>query len=166
MTRSVIACVAAAFLAVAGSAFPVNAAPGKENAVAEKNQKIAVVERMIAAWNNQDWKLVGELFTENGVLHSMMLEPVVGRKQIADRIIALGAGVSQIELEVRNMGVVGDVVIVERVDRFVYKGHSGAVPVVGVIEVEGDKISEWREYYDRAQLVSEMGLKQDFHGAH
>jgi limonene-1,2-epoxide hydrolase len=37
------------------------------------------------------------------------------------------------------------------------------VPVVGVLEIEGGKITAWREYYDRAMLVREMGLAEDFH---
>jgi limonene-1,2-epoxide hydrolase len=118
---------------------------------------------MITAWNTRNWPLVAELFTEDGVLHSMMIEPVVGRKAIDARISAMGAGISEITLNIKNIGRVGDVVFIERVDSFTYKGHKGEVPVVGVLEVEGDKIKVWREYYDRAELVAAMGLKQDFH---
>jgi limonene-1,2-epoxide hydrolase len=125
--------------------------------------KVAVVERMIDAWNTRNWPLVAALFTEDGVLHSMMIEPVVGRKAIDARISAMGAGISQITLNIKNIGRVGDVVFVERVDSFTYNGHKGQVPVVGVLEVEGDKIKVWREYYDRAELVAAMGLKEDFH---
>lgn len=130
---------------------------------AMKDEKVAVVERQIDAWNRKDWKAAGEMFAEDGVLHSMMLEPINGRAAIAERIAQLGAGTESITLDVRNIGRVGDVVFVERVDRFVYKGHAGAVPVVGVLEVEGDEIKSWREYYDRAMLVREMGLTDDFH---
>ncbi len=128
-----------------------------------KDEKIAVVEAQIEAWNTKNWKAAGDMFAENAVLHSMMIEPVVGRQQISERIAALGAGTEEITLEVRNIGRVGDVVFVERVDRFIYNGHKGAVPVVGVLEIEGDKITAWREYYDRAMLVREMGLSEDFH---
>ncbi len=128
-----------------------------------KDAKVAVVEKQIDAWNRKDWKAAGEMFAEDAVLHSVMIEPIRGRTAIAERIAGLGAGVETITLEVRNIGRVGDVVIVERLDRFVYKGHKGAVPVVGVLEVEGDKITAWREYYDRAMLVREMGLSEDFH---
>ncbi len=125
--------------------------------------KIAVVERMIEAWNTRNWQLVGDLFAEDGVLHSMMIEPVVGRPAIASRINGLGAGISQITLDIQRIGRVGDAVIIERVDRFTYNGHYGEVPVVGVLTVEGDHIKVWREYYDRAQLVAALGLKEDFH---
>ena len=61
------------------------------------------------------------------------------------------------------MAVTGNTVFIERTDEFVFNGHAGKVPVVGVLEVEGDKIKSWREYYDRAELVAAMGLAQDFH---
>jgi limonene-1,2-epoxide hydrolase len=120
--------------------------------------KIEVVQNMIDAWNTRNWQRVGDLFTEDGILHSMMTDPIVGRKTISDRISAMGAGISSITLHIRNVGRVGDVVVIERVDEFVYKGHEGKVPVVGVLVVEGDKIKEWREYYDHAQLSGAMGL--------
>jgi limonene-1,2-epoxide hydrolase len=125
--------------------------------------KIAVVEKMIDAWNTRNWQLVGELFAEDGVLHSMMIEPVVGRAAIASRINGMGAGISDITLDIQRIGRVGDAVIIERVDRFTYKGHRGEVPVVGILTVEGEHVQVWREYYDRAQLVAAMGLKEDFH---
>ena len=121
--------------------------------------KIVVVQQMIDAWNKRDWARVGDLFTEDGVLHSMMSEPVVGRKAVSERLSALGAGIQSITLHVRHIGRIGDAVFVERVDEFVYKGHPGKVPVVGVLFIEGSKVKEWREYYDRAQLLSEMGVK-------
>jgi limonene-1,2-epoxide hydrolase len=58
------------------------------------------------------------------------------------------------------MGVIDGLVFVERVDRFVYDGKPGAVPVVGVLDVKDGKVQVWREYYDRAQLLKEMGVKE------
>lgn len=166
--RFLLSMIASGLLA-AGAATPASSespvsSPAKEHVVT-KDPKIVVVEHMIDAWNTRNWHRVGELFTENGVLHSMMLEPIVGRAAIAQRINGMGEGTESITLHILHIGVVGDVVMVERVDEFVYKGHHGEVPVVGVLKVEGDKISEWREYYDRASLVAAMGLAEDFHKA-
>lgn len=154
--------LAAAFIC----AFPAVAAAqvsATREARMTQDEKIAVVEAQIEAWNTRNWKAAGDMFAEEAVLHSMMIEPITGRKQISERIAMLGAGLEAITLDVRNIGRVGDVVVVERVDRFIYKGHKGAVPVVGVLEIEGGKIKAWREYYDRAMLVREMGLTEDFH---
>lgn len=125
-------------------------------------QRLAVVDQMIKAWNTRDWEKAVNLFAPDGVLHSVMIEPIVGRDSIRKRITTLGAGLEQIELKVRNIGVINGLVFVERVDSFTYKGKRGAVPVVGIIDVQGNTIREWREYYDRAELLREMGLARDF----
>src|SRR6185436_15861399 len=115
-------------------------------------QKLATVRQMIEAWNTRNWQQVYELFAADGVLQSMMLsEPTVGREEI--------------ELRIRHLGVADGVVFIERVDDFVYRGHHGAVPVVGVVEVEQGRVKAWREYYDRGQMLEAMGLKEDFDAA-
>jgi limonene-1,2-epoxide hydrolase len=153
-------CAAAGALA-AGTASSAYHSPSQEMIM--QDEKIAVVQRQIDAWNRRDWAAAGAMFAEDGVLHSMMIEPIVGKAAITERIAGLGAGIDQIELDVRNIGRIGDVVVVERVDRFTYNGHTGSVPVVGILEVEDGRIKAWREYYDRASLVREMGLSDDFH---
>ena len=129
-------------------------------------QKLATVRQMIEAWNTRNWQQVYDLFAQDGVLQSMMLdEATVGREAIAKRIGALAKDISKIELRIRHIGVVDGVVFIERVDDFVYRGNHGAVPVVGVVEVEQGRVKAWREYYDRAQMIEAMGLKQDFDAA-
>ena len=129
-------------------------------------EKIATVRQMIQAWNTRNWDKVYDLFAQDGTLQSMMLPPTVGREAIKKRIGALAVDISSIELKVRHIGVADGVVFVERVDDFVYRGKHGAVPVAGVVEVENGRVKTWREYYDRAQLLEAMGLKQEFDTTH
>lgn len=124
--------------------------------------RLATAQAMIDAWHARDWVRVGELFAEDGVLHSMMVEPVRGRAAIAARIAHLGAGIEHITLDIRSMGVIDGRVFMERVDRFRYRGKDGAVPVTGVLEIRDGRVQVWREYYDRAMLLREMGLAVDF----
>jgi limonene-1,2-epoxide hydrolase len=129
-------------------------------------QKFATVRQMIEAWNTRNWQQVYDLFAADGVLQSMMLsEPTVGREAIKQRIGALAKDISKIELRIRHIGVADGVVFIERVDDFIYRGHHGAVPVVGVVEVEQGRVKAWREYYDRNQMLEAMGLKEDFDAA-
>jgi limonene-1,2-epoxide hydrolase len=123
-------------------------------------QKLATVRQMIDAWNQRNWQQVYDLFAEDGALQSMMLPPTVGRAAIQQRIGALAKGIESIELRVKHIGVVDGVVFVERVDDFVYRGKHGECPVVGVVEVENGHVKAWREYYDRAQLLEAMGVKE------
>ncbi|SMF61911.1 nuclear transport factor 2 family protein [Allosphingosinicella indica] len=125
-------------------------------------EKIALVEAQIAAWNRKDWEAAAAMFAEDAILHSVMVEPIHGRDAIHQRISGLGAGASEINLQIKNIGVVNGKVFAERVDGFVYQGKTGAVPVVGVLDIDDGKIKVWTEYYDRNQLLSEMGLTKDF----
>lgn len=126
--------------------------------------KIEVVHDMVAAWNRQDWDAIVALFAEDGVLHSVMSAPVVGRAAIAARMAVLADGLETIELQVRSLGVIDGRVFLERLDVFDSNGHHGEVPVVGVLTIGADGIGEWLEYYDRPTLLAGMGLTSDFAG--
>ena len=99
-----------------------------------------------------------ELFGEDGVLSNMMTEPVVGAKAIQERFATLEKGLSRMEFVVLNMGMLGEDVVIERLDSFDFEGRTGIVPVMGILTIEKGQVKEWREYYDRAWLLSEMGV--------
>ncbi|MEM9879804.1 MAG: limonene-1,2-epoxide hydrolase family protein, partial [Pseudomonadota bacterium] len=51
----------------------------------------------------------------------------------------------------------GNVVMTERIDRFALaSGAHIELPVMGIFEVEGDKITAWRDYFDLAQFSAQM----------
>ncbi len=118
----------------------------------------SVTLEMVEAWNAVDLDRVIELFTPDGVLHSMMTEPVVGRDELRSHLQPLFDGIEELNLNLKRIVVDGDTVIIERVDEFVFKGKRGSVPVVGVLLIRDDAVAEWREYYDRVQLLTEMGM--------
>ena len=148
-------------LPLAGHAAAAPAKHGKSR-MQDAEHNIAVVKKMIAMWDNRDGDGITDMFTEDGVLHSMMIEPIVGRDEIRPRMKFLVDNATHMHINVRNWAVSGNTVFIERTDEFTFKGHSGKVPVVGVLVVEGDKIKEWREYYDRAELLEAMGMKENF----
>src|SRR4051812_32099778 len=117
---------------------------------ADDHAKVAVVRDILDSWSAQDWARVESLFAPDGVLHSVMSEPVVGRAAFADRLRVLHEGLERIQLHIKAIGVVDGRVFVERVDDFDVNGHHGEVPVVGVLRVEDGLVTEWLEYYDRA----------------
>jgi limonene-1,2-epoxide hydrolase len=125
-------------------------------------QKIATGREMAAAWKAIDWRKVANMFTPDGVLHSMMVDPIVGREAIYKRVSGLGDGLESITLNISHMGVIDGILYMERVDEFVIRGNAGSAPVMGVLEFEGPLIKVWREYYDRAHLLKNMGLVEDF----
>lgn len=129
---------------------------------ASDETKIAVGRAMIDAWNAMDWDRAASMMTEDAVLHSMMIDPIVGRDAIHKRIAGLGALADSIDLHLSNIGVINGTLYMERVDRFVCNGKPGETPVCGALEFEGDKIRFWREYYDRHHLLTQMGMAEDF----
>jgi limonene-1,2-epoxide hydrolase len=120
--------------------------------------KVAVVRDILDSWSAQDWARVESLFAPEGVLHSVMSEPVVGREAFAERLRVLHEGLERIQLHIKAIGVVEGRVFVERVDDFDVRGHHGEVPVVGILTVEDGLVTEWLEYYDRATLLRGMGV--------
>ena len=120
-------------------------------------EKIEVFRRMARAWHEQDWDTCAALFAPDGVLHSVMLEPVVGRQTIHERISRLGGAHKKVTLNIERIGVVDGAVVVQRIDEVVIDGRRGTCPAVGVIEFEGGRIARWRDYYDRAQLSRAAG---------
>lgn len=123
-------------------------------------QKIETFREMARAWQAQDWDRVSGLFAPDGVLHSVMLEPVVGRQAIHDRIVKLGGPDKRVTLHIHRIGVIDGVLFAERTDEIVVNGRQGLSPVVGVIEFNGPHIALWREYYDRAQLARAAGYAE------
>lgn len=119
-------------------------------------ERLAVADEMIDAWNSMEWDRMIELFADDGILHSVMIDPVAGKETIRARLMPLLQKLERIELQVRNKGVVNDVVMFERVDDFVYQGKQSRVPVVGVMEISNGKVDVWREYYDKATLAAAL----------
>jgi limonene-1,2-epoxide hydrolase len=125
-------------------------------------EKIAVVRDICDAWSAQDWARVESLFAPDGVLHSVMLEPIVGREAFAARLQLLAQGLERIEIRIKAIGVVDGRVFVERIDDFDVNGHHCELPVVGVLRVADGLVTEWLEYYDRASLLRGMGRDAEF----
>lgn len=123
-------------------------------------EAVAVAMEMVEAWNTMQWERMIDLFAEDAVFQSMMKEPVIGRETIRPRFLALVDGLERIELQIRNMAVDGNVVFLERVDDFVYKGKHSRIPVVGVLEIADGEVTAWRDYYDWAQLEEALTVEE------
>lgn len=123
--------------------------------------KMEVFRTMAQAWHDQDWQTCANLFAPHGILHSVMLEPVVGRQAIYDRISRLGNPDKEVTLNIERMGVLDGALVVQRVDEVVIGGRRGVCPAVGVLEFDGKLISRWRDYYDRSMLMRAAGHAQE-----
>lgn len=131
----------------------------------DDQKKMALFRAMAQAWHDQDWDTCASLFAPEGVLHSKMLAPVVGRDTIHARISKLGGSHKQVTLHIHRMGVIDGVLFVERTDEIVINGRRGECPAVAVIEFENGLIVRWSDYYDRATLADAAGYSAE-HAAH
>ncbi len=136
-------------------------APG----VLAQDPPLVVAHNMVNAWNDLDANAIADLFAEDGVFRSMMMdEGLVGREAMRDHFTRLLKGATALELQLRNIAETNNgVVFLERLDVFTYKGKEGALPVVAVLDIADGKVTAWREYYDRAALLREMGIKEGEH---
>jgi limonene-1,2-epoxide hydrolase len=51
------------------------------------------------------------------------------------------------DIEIVNLAVAGNVVLTERIDHVIFKGKPDDAPGMGTFEVNGDKITAWRDYF-------------------
>lgn len=120
-------------------------------------EKAAVFRRMAEHWQNKEWRQCADLFTPGGVLHSVMKEPIVGREAFYARMMHLATPNKSVRLHIHRIGVIDGALIVERTDEVIVDGVSRSVPVMAVLEFDGNLISLWRDYYDRGQLMWAQG---------
>lgn len=116
--------------------------------------KIHIFMNMKNAWENKDWRTCADLMAEQGILHSVMLEPCVGRENFYERIRKTERPNKSVKLHILKIGVVNGTLFVEREDEITLNDQLRKIPTVGIIEFSGNKISHWKEYYDRATMLN------------
>jgi limonene-1,2-epoxide hydrolase len=104
----------------------------------------------VAAWNALDQRQIYDLMAEGIVYHNMPIRPVVGRDAVRAHLAAWP--VDSCDWSVTHIAVRGDVVLTERVDRFVRGTDRITVPVMGAFEVTAGRITHWRDYFDMGAL--------------
>ncbi len=117
---------------------------------------IDVVRDFCAAWEARDQPRILDAFTDDGVYHNMPLEPAVGKVAIAALLGVILGPASAVKFEIRQIAAVGDVVLTERVDRFVMGAKTVELPVMGAFEVRDGKIAAWRDYFDLAMYTNQL----------
>ena len=61
-----------------------------------------------------------------------------------------------VKFEIVRQTASGNIVMNERIDRFTMKGRQIALPVSGVFEVNNDKITFWRDYFDNDMFMKQL----------
>ena len=114
-----------------------------------------LVRSFCTAWSRRDIEELVGFFTEDAVYHNMPMAPVTGHDGIRAVMQFFVPGADEIEFDVLALASAGDLVLTERVDRFVMGGKKVELPVAGVFEIRDGKIAAWRDYFDMAAWTSQ-----------
>src|SRR5271168_1446730 len=117
-----------------------------------------VVTEFCNAWPRKNVDELLAFFTDDAVYHNIPLEPAKGKEAIKTVINTLILPmVKSLHFKVLKTASNGNVVFNERVDIFdLGNGKTISLPVAGVFEVTGSKISAWRDYFDMAMYTKQM----------
>ena len=112
-----------------------------------ENEKI--VSNFCQAWSRMNLDEILGFMSDDAVYHNIPMAPAKGKAAIRGVVDGFLKMADAIDFKINQTTSSGNVVMNERVDSFVYKGgKKGSVPVVGVFEVSGGKITAWRDYFD------------------
>ena len=124
--------------------------------MATENER--VVDEFCKTWETLNIDKVMEFFTDDAVYHNIPFEPAKGKEAIRGVFNTLILpGVKSLHFKVLHSASSGNLVFNERVDSFdLDNGKTISLPVAGVFEVTGSKISAWRDYFDVATYTKQM----------
>ena len=117
-----------------------------------------VVSEFCNAWPRMNIDELLGFFTDDAVYHNIPMEPARGKAAIRAVIhtLILSAAKS-LHFKVLHSASAGNIVFNERIDVFdLNNGKTVSLPVAGVFEVTGSKISAWRDYFDPAMYTKQM----------
>ncbi len=115
-----------------------------------------VVTDFCNAWPRKNIDELLGFFTEDAVYHNIPMEAARGKAAIRAAINTFLPGSKSIEFKILKSAANGNVVFNERVDFIDLGAKKIQLPVTGVFEISGGKISAWRDYFDMATYTKQM----------
>jgi len=109
-----------------------------------------VVRAVAGAWGRLDVEEILTYYAPDAVYENVGIGAAHGTDEIRQAIEPMIASLSFFDSEIVNMAVSGNLVFTERIDHVVMDGTPIPVRVMGIWEVEGDKISAKRDYFNAA----------------
>ena len=120
-----------------------------------ENEKL--VTEFCQSWTQKNVDKILSYLTDDCFYHNIPMEPCVGKAAIRKFIEPFMKDADTVNFEIKHTTSTGNVVMNERVDRFVMGPKKIELPVAGVFEVNGGKISAWRDYFDLTTFTKQMG---------
>jgi limonene-1,2-epoxide hydrolase len=114
-----------------------------------------VIRSFIAAWNANDLGRVLAHLHEDVVYHNVPVEPIRGRAAVRAYLEGKG-GFDWVDWKLLAIAESGNKVLTERIDDFGLGGVSVSLPLMGIFEVQDQKIRAWRDYFDMAMYRRQL----------
>lgn len=107
-----------------------------------------VVRAELAAWSSLDVDQIMAHFAPDATwLPAIGYPTSSGYDEIRQVVEGFVKTMTWGEIEIVNLAVTGNVVLTERMDRFIINGKQHDAAGMGAFEIAGDKITAWRDYF-------------------
>jgi limonene-1,2-epoxide hydrolase len=120
------------------------------------NEAEKIVNDFCKAFERKNIDEIMGYFADDAVYHNMPMEPAKGKDAIRKTINSFLPGSDKIEFKILHTGSNGNIVFNERIDMFDLGEKRVELPVAGVFEIRGGKISLWRDYFDLQSYTKQI----------
>lgn len=118
------------------------------------------VRDFLGAWTGRDIDALCGYFAADAVYHNVPVAPIAGIAGIRQIFVAFLDAFEAASLDVISLAAAPGLVIAERIDRFTMRNGTRVVlPVTGVFELRGGRITRFSDYFDLADFERQSGLK-------
>ncbi len=115
------------------------------------------VRALIAAWEKRSIDDILATMTPNVRYLNVGMAEMVGHEAIRAGLTGFLGASTKVHWTVHHIAeTAGGAVLTERTDVFEMGPKKVSIPVMGVFEFEGDKISAWRDYFDVPDFQKQM----------
>ena len=111
-----------------------------------------------AAWVRDDLEAVLALCTDDVVAVNVPIGPVAGKTAVRGFLTRFGEGMSAKRYDVHRILVSGDSAVVEGVESYQKGDRQVRLPYMSTFLFSGEKISEWRDYFDLHTVLRQLEL--------
>jgi len=117
----------------------------------------AVVTALIKANEDRDIDALLAVLAEDALYENVPMSVLTGHDEIRSMLEGFLGSATEVAWEVLHQVEQGNLVMNERVDRFVMAdGKRIELRVAGVFEIHDGKVAVWRDYFDLAAFTNQM----------
>ena len=106
-----------------------------------ESDNIDLIRRFCATWAALDVPKILDFFADDAVYHNMPVQAIQGEDASRGLIAQFVAPFERGDWEITHIVASGDVVLTERIDRFIGEKNTVELPIMGIFEIRDGKIA-------------------------